>query len=155
MEKEPRILKLGSIGFAADQLGAHELGPWTECFSARYCCRNCWWTPSCPCAHLPPGEAELRVPPLVHAEHCHRKAAEMPPLRTAAELGAQVTALRSSKTVTAMKTLYTEYGMSKRYFTLDPKCAHAPLYNLDLTLRPPSHSPSPPHPHPWKISRGC
>jgi len=122
MEKEPRVLKLGSIGFAADQLGAHELGPWTECFSARYCCRNCWWTPSCPCAHLPPGVAEQNDPPLVHSEHCHRKAAAMPPLRTAAELGLQVTTLRNCKTATARKPLYTRFGMSKQYFTLDPKC---------------------------------
>ena len=124
MDPEPWILKVGGLGFSADMLGGHELGPWPEGFTARYPCKNCWWASSCPCAHLPLEEAErrARLPckdpvHLAHVPHCRRNA-----LRSAEELWSDLAEVRTSSCcVTARKTLMSYKSISKPYFVLDPE----------------------------------
>lgn len=114
---------MGGLGFAGDLLGSHELGPWPEGFTARFCCRNCWWTPSCPCAYLPHEEAERRAglpqdnpEHLTHVEHCRGNA-----LRSSAELVSDLAEVRGATTVAARKSLGTAKGISKTYFVNDPE----------------------------------
>ena len=68
--KETVIVEFHALGWLADLLGAHGLGPWPESFSsARHCCRDCWWHSSCWCAHVPPGSREAKSK-RQHAEGC-------------------------------------------------------------------------------------
>jgi hypothetical protein len=124
MDKVPWTLKVGSLGWACDMLGGAELGPWPEGFTAVYPCKNCWWTPSCPCAHLPGDEASRRasLPPedpehIAHVAHCRGNAP-----RTAEELASDLASLRNSScSKTARKGLMTKKGISKLYFVQDPE----------------------------------
>jgi hypothetical protein len=109
----PWILRVGSIGWACDMLGAAEIGPWPEGFTARHPCRNCWWTPSCPCAYLPPAQAQN----VMHSDHCRHSA-----LRTMSELEADLDVLRTAAcSATELKKQMSAKGISKLFFLLDPR----------------------------------
>mmetsp|Transcript_34198 Transcript_34198/g.77495 ORF Transcript_34198/g.77495 Transcript_34198/m.77495 type:complete len:178 (-) Transcript_34198:28-561(-) len=64
------ILEAHFLGFSADLLGAHGLGPWPESFQARHACLDCWWNSRCFCAYLPIGSPELSAGKAQHSEGC-------------------------------------------------------------------------------------
>jgi hypothetical protein len=63
------IVEVHLLGWLADLLGAHGLGPWPESFQAHHSCRDCWWHTTCWCAYAPPDSrrAQQRRP---HVNGC-------------------------------------------------------------------------------------
>jgi hypothetical protein len=77
---QPWVLEFHFLGWLADLLGAHGLGPWPESFQARHCCRDCWWCSKCWCANLPP-DCRERAAKREHCEGCEGEAErELPEL---------------------------------------------------------------------------
>lgn len=109
------IVEVGVLGWAADLLGAHGLGPWPESFSARHCCRDCWWHSSCWCAHVLPGsrEAKSKRP---HAEGCRGERV----LRTDTELQKDLNEgrARTFKSKKALTDFLRDKGISKMHCAL-------------------------------------
>ena len=66
---ETWVVEIHLLGWLADLLGAHGLGPWPESFQARHACRDCWWHSGCWCAYLPKGSMEARAK-RPHADGC-------------------------------------------------------------------------------------
>lgn len=106
--KETVIVEFHLLGWLADLLGAHGLGPWPESFSsARHCCRDCWWHSGCWCAHIPPGSRDARSK-RPHAEGCRHGEP-----RLLAELQQDMSLVRSfSGAKTRKKQLATEKGIA-------------------------------------------
>ena len=58
---ETWVVEIHLLGWLADLLVAHGLGPWPESFQERHACRDCWWHSGCWCAYLPKGSMEARA----------------------------------------------------------------------------------------------
>jgi hypothetical protein len=109
------IVELHLVGWLADLLGAHGLGPWPESFQARHACRDCWWHSTCWCAYVVEGTQEAKRKS-AHAEGCRQRRD-----RTKDELETDIKYIRTTPFTT--KKAYAEAcrdrGVSKQYCTLE------------------------------------
>ena len=106
-------MELHLLGWLADLLGAHGLGPWPESFQARHPCRDCWWHTSCWCATLAPGSAEANSK-RPHADGCRNRIC-----RTKEELVRDMAIIGGPfRTIKARTDAQRDLGVSKAHCVL-------------------------------------
>jgi hypothetical protein len=112
----PIMLEAHFLGFCADQLGAHGLGPWPESFKARHSCSDCWWHARCFCAHLPADSPELTDRKSEHCQGCRGKME----LRTQQGFKADIARLRCAqfKSKKARDAAFRDAGINKLHCAL-------------------------------------
>ena len=110
---EKVIVEVHLVGWLADLLGAHGLGPWPESFQARHACRDCWWNTICWCAKKAPGsrESQSKTP---HAPGCRNRVC-----RTHEELVRDMATIGGSfRTLKLRAETQRDLGVSKAHCVL-------------------------------------
>ena len=136
------IIEVHGLGWLADLLGAHELGPWPASFQARHSCRDCWWHTTCWCAKLAPGARELNAK-RAHATGCRSRVC-----RTREELQRDQAFIGGPFRTKQLRTeAMRDRGISRQHCV---RAARTKLTPPTLTPHPTTASPShvkaiPPH----------